>query len=87
MVLIVTMNLDMDMDMDMVLTQSLFSWEVLLVNLLLLLEKLEGYSKMLSIWEIFYSLFVSVFFGTCISTLNFLCIFFFLNYIILLSIW
>lgn len=49
MVLIVTMNLDMDMDMDMVLTQSLFSWKVLLVNLLLLLEKLEGYSKMLSI--------------------------------------
>lgn len=47
MVLIVTMNLDMDM--DMVLTQSLFSWKVLLVNLLLLLEKLEGYSKMLSI--------------------------------------
>lgn len=47
MVLIVTMNLDIDM--DMVLTQSLFSWEVLLVNLLLLLEKLEGYSKMLSI--------------------------------------
>lgn len=47
MVLIVTMNLDMDM--DMVLTRSLFSWNVLLVNLLLLLEKLEGYSKMLSI--------------------------------------
>lgn len=47
MVLIVTMNLDIDM--DMVLTQSLFSWKVLLVNLLLLLEKLEGYSKMLSI--------------------------------------
>lgn len=45
MVLIVTMNLDM----DMVLTQSLFSWKVLLVNLLLVLEKLEGYSKMLSI--------------------------------------